>query len=248
MFLSFVTFVSFLNRFFNRLNYQSYIVVKKSTNHAGIGRLKPTVFPRVSRHDSLRKQFRQNNQFKRPKQTETENNDYTVGLNRLRENNTTGKPMNGGQRQQGLEAFKHDWCRLQRARLEWKEVLGPCLNFTVWEEPTIARLGVNQITDPSKSFISHWDIGKTGEFSRFFIQTVSTSNMTKSFGGDSWRIHIQGPSSLAPLVLDHSNGTYEVLFLIIEDGDYDAKIFLDYSICHGFKDPPPYWFKKGKVT
>ena len=146
---------------------------------------------------------------------------------------------------QALDIFKRDWCRIQRARLEWKEILGPCWNSTVWEAPK--KLGINQISDPGKSFISHWDIRPTGEFSRFVIQSVSTSNDLKTTGGDSWRIHIHGPSSLAPTVFDHNNGSYEVLFLILEDGNYEAKIFLDYSLCHGFKDPPPYWFKKGNV-
>lgn len=144
-----------------------------------------------------------------------------------------------------FDIFKRDWCRMQRARLEWREVLGPCLNSTAWEEPN--SHGINQISDPGKSFIMHWDIRQAGEFSRFVIQTVSPSNEVKTIGGDSWRIHLHGVSSLAPTVLDLGNGSYEVLFLIIEGGEYEAKIFLDYSLCHGFNDPPPFWFKKGNA-
>ena len=149
-------------------------------------------------------------------------------------------------KESAFDVFKQDWCRMQRARLEWREVLGPCFNSTEWEEPSNAGQGINQITDPGKSFISRWDIRQTGDFSRFVIQTMTPNNDVKTIGGDSWRIHLHGTSSLAPTVLDHDNGTYEVLFLIIEGGDYEAKIFLDYSLCRGFKDPPPFWFKKGK--
>ena len=145
--------------------------------------------------------------------------------------------------EQAQDNFKHDWCRIQRARLDWKDVLRPCWNSTVWETP--GRFGINQMSDPQKSFISKWDIKPSGEFSRLVIQSVSVNNELKTFGGDSWRIHLYGPSSLAPTVIDLNNGSYEVLFLILEDGEYEAKIFLDYSLCHGFKDPPPYWFKKG---
>ena len=252
IFLSFVILVSILDRFFNRLSHQSYIMVDKSTNDAGMSSLESADFLQAGSHgisvrdisnDNFTKLLNQH--FHQSKHKE---NTTSYGNNRLHniEDNTTGALIRNNS-QQSFDIFKRNWCRMQRARLEWKEVLGPCLNSTVWEEPSKARLGVNQITDPSKSFISHWDIRNAGEFSRFVIQTVLTSNVPKTVGGDSWRIHIHGHSALAPSVLDHNNGTYEVLFLIIEDGEYEAKIFLDYSLCHGFKDPPPYWFRKGML-
>lgn len=145
--------------------------------------------------------------------------------------------------EKALENFQNDWCRMQRARLEWKDVLRPCWNSTVWGAPS--RFGINQMSDPQKSYISQWDIKPSGDFSRFFIQSVSVNNELKTIGGDSWRIHFHGPSSLAPTVIDLNNGSYEVLFLMLEEGEYEAKIFLDYSLCHGFKDPPPHWFRKG---
>jgi len=225
-------------------------MVDKSTNDAGVSSLESADFLQAGSHgisvrDISNGNFTKllNQHFHQSKQVE---NTTSYGNNRLHniEDDTAGTLIRNSS-QQSFDIFKHNWCRMQRARLDWKEVLGPCLNSTVWEEPRKARLGVNQITDPSKSFISHWDIRNAGEFSRLVIQTVLTSNASKTVGGDSWRIHIYGPSALAPSVLDHNDGTYEVLFLIIEDGEYEAKIFLDYSLCHGFKDPPLYWFSKG---
>ena len=255
--------VSFIDRFLSRLNYPSHIVVDKSRNYAGMGGIETGEFLQVGSHGIVVRDVRNRNLSERPNQhfDETKQEETGISFDNNRERNfaenkmspgTVGIPgntvtINKEQQHQSWDIFKHNWCRLQGTRIEWKEVLGPCLNLTAWEVPNKVPLGVNQITDPSKSFISHWEIRKAGEFSRFVIQTVSTNNVTKAFGGDSWRIHIQGPSSLAPAVLDLKNGTYEVLFLIIEDGDYEAKIFLDYSLCHGFKDPPPYWFRKGKV-
>lgn len=83
-----------------------------------------------------------------------------------------------------------------------------------------------------------------GQFSRFWIQSVSIGGTLKSRGGDSWRVYIkQGPASLSPLVIDHQNGLYEVLVLATEPGYYKADIFLDFTLCDGFRDPPPDWFK-----
>ena len=85
-----------------------------------------------------------------------------------------------------------------------------------------------------------------GEFSRFFIQSVTNDGVVKRTGGDSWRVHIrQGPASLAPMVIDHDDGTYEVMFLALEPGNYSAKVFLDYTLCEGYRDPPEDWYIKG---
>ena len=86
-----------------------------------------------------------------------------------------------------------------------------------------------------------------GHFSRFFIQSVTSHGEPKTVGGDSWRVYIrQGPSSLAPVVFDLNNGVYEVLFLVLEPGSYTAQIWLDFTLCDGFRDPPVDWFVKGK--
>jgi hypothetical protein len=69
----------------------------------------------------------------------------------------------------------------------------------------------------------------------------------KTFGGDSWRVYIrQGPASLAPVVIDHDNGLYEILVIIVEPGDYYAGIYLDYTLCNGYRDPPKKFFRNGK--
>ena len=85
-----------------------------------------------------------------------------------------------------------------------------------------------------------------GHFSRFFIQSVTGDEEPKSVGGDSWRVYIRdGPASLSPIVLDHNNGEYEVLFLVLEPGLYSAQVYLDYTLCDGFRDPPRNWFQIG---
>ena len=236
IFLTAGILVSILDRILTFSGYRSYHSLDKSSTYR-LENLKDSHV--VGIENWLRKAtrnviVRRQNESKQRSQTSSEA--YEKENNR-RQNIT---------KESAFDVFKQYWCQMQRARLEWREVLGTCFNSTEWEKSNNLHQGINQISDSDKSFISRWDIKQAGEFSRFIIQTVTPNGDAKTIGGDSWRVHLYGASSLAPTVLDHDNGTYEVLFLIIEGGDYEAKIFLDYSLCHGFKDPPPFWFKKGK--
>ncbi|KAJ7392262.1 hypothetical protein OS493_013641 [Desmophyllum pertusum] len=93
------------------------------------------------------------------------------------------------------------------------------------------------------------DIRPAGEFSKIFIQSKTSDNRTKLIGGDTWRVYARGPSnsSVAATVFDHNNGTYEALLFITEPGVYQLLIYLDYSLCDGFRDPPRDWFIKGNA-
>ena len=146
----------------------------------------------------------------------------------------------------GFLEFRKDWCRVRRVATDWKLLGASCegntkfgVDLPGWE--------IQNRTDPSQSFISFMDINPAGEFSRFSIQSQSYNGDPKTIGGDDWRALIWGPSVLAPTVIDHGNGTYEVLFLILEPGTYFVSIVLDYSLCDGMKNPPDYWFMIGKL-
>ena len=102
-------------------------------------------------------------------------------------------------------------------------------------------------TSPEHSEIFDLQIRPAGEYSRFFVQSRTHTAQRKTLGGDSWRVYIEGPSHLAGTVFDHNNGVYEVLFLIMEPGIYQLLIYLDYSLCDGFRDPPRDWFIKGNA-
>ena len=47
------------------------------------------------------------------------------------------------------------------------------------------------------------------------------------------------------MVIDQDDGTYEVMFLALEPGNYSATVFLDYTLCEGYRDPPEDWYIKG---
>ncbi|XP_020621529.1 uncharacterized protein LOC110059172 [Orbicella faveolata] len=102
--------------------------------------------------------------------------------------------------------------------------------------------GKTNHSNATTSDIIFQDIRPAGEFSKIFIQSKTSDNRTKLIGGDTWRVYVRGPTSIAATVFDHNNGTYEALFLITEPGVYQLTIYLDFSLCDGFKDPPRDWF------
>ena len=137
--------------------------------------------------------------------------------------------------------FINTWCRQRRARMDWEGALRPCAEKMEWSK----ELDVSNWTDVSKTYLTLWDIRAAGEFSRFGLQTLKSNNDEKRVGGDSWRVHIRGPSSVSPTVIDHNNGTYEMIFLVLEPGKYKVEVILEFSMCDGYKDPPLDWFMRG---
>jgi hypothetical protein len=137
------------------------------------------------------------------------------------------------------------WCLQSKIRLDWNNIQKPCADNTIWGVNKQYYVFRNQ-TSTRKTFLSLWDIKPAGQFSRIAIQTVSLDGHNKAFGGDSWRVHIRGPSSVSPTVIDHDNGTYEVVFLPAIPGHYGVTMVLEYSLCDGYKEPPLNWFVKGK--
>ena len=140
-----------------------------------------------------------------------------------------------------LQDFRHEWLRQRRARVDWKNIIKPCAENMAWGLVK-DHWGKTNHSNATTSDIIFQDIRPAGEFSKIFIQSKTSDNRTKLIGGDTWRVYVRGPTSIAATVFDHNNGTYEVLFLITEPGVYQLTIYLDFSLCDGFKDPPRDWF------
>ena len=139
--------------------------------------------------------------------------------------------------------FQKDWCVMERTRRDWKQVLRACASNMSWRESNPSNDSLT--TDPDKSYIAVWDVRPAGQFSRLSIRSQTKKGATKLTGGDAWRVHLHGPSLIAPTVIDHNNGSYEIVFVAMVPGKYVAQIMLDYSLCDGFRDPPIDWFIKG---
>ena len=70
----------------------------------------------------------------------------------------------------------------------------------------------------------------------------------KTQGGDFWRVNVIGVNYTSAFHLrDLGNGVYEGGFVIGERGEFELVCYLEYSLCDGLRDPPPHWFKKGKL-
>ena len=145
-----------------------------------------------------------------------------------------------------MQDFRHEWLRQRRARVDWKNIIKPCADNMAWGLVK-GDWGKTNRSNVTTSDIIFKDIRPAGEFSKIFIQSKTSDNRTKLIGGDTWRVYVRGPTSIAATVFDHNNGTYEALFLITEPGVYQLMIYLDYSLCDGFKDPPRDWFITGDV-
>lgn len=142
--------------------------------------------------------------------------------------------------------FRSEWFRQRRARVDWRSMIQPCIDNLAWGLVK-NQWGKTNRSSAAASEIVYQEIKPAGEFSKIFIQSKTVNNQTKLIGGDTWRVYLRGPSSVAATVFDHQNGTYEALFLLTEPGIYQVLIFLDYSLCDGFKDPPPEWFIQGNA-
>ncbi|XP_032232379.2 uncharacterized protein LOC116614911 isoform X2 [Nematostella vectensis] len=142
------------------------------------------------------------------------------------------------------QEFGTHWCRQREARVDWKTIIKPCTQYFTENADEFRKHMERFKTSAEDSSIVKFDIRPAKEFSRFIIQSRTSTGLRKAFGGDAWRVALVGPSSVAATVLDMNDGTYEALVLLVEPGRYEIKATLDYSLCDGLRDPPIDWFKR----
>jgi len=143
------------------------------------------------------------------------------------------------------EHFRIHWKRERSLRTDYWSILKPCFRNTDWNQVKIGW-EKSERSNASTSSLIYLETRPAREYSRLFIQSKTTDGRDKTYGGDSWRVYVRGPASIAATVFDHNNGTYEALFLVMEPGEYRLEIYLDYSLCDGLRDPPWNWFIIGK--
>ena len=146
--------------------------------------------------------------------------------------------------EQAEKRFTKYWALQRDLRVNYKKILNPCRFYMTWREHYPFK-GPYTITSANNSYVT-LDIQPAGQYSTITIETYTKKKTRKRIGGDSWRVHIQGAASVPVSIIDHNNGSYEASFLLTQVGLYTVDIYLDYSLCDGFKDPPPGWFIKGR--
>ena len=57
--------------------------------------------------------------------------------------------------------FQRDWCRMQNWRVDWKQMLLPCVDQMAWDK---RQANSYQRTDAKTSYITGWDIKPAGEY------------------------------------------------------------------------------------
>ena len=83
--------------------------------------------------------------------------------------------------------FVNHWFRMQKQRVDWKQILAPCANNTVVGR-TLPGWGKENATSLEKSYVEYVDIRPAGQFSRFFIRTKTNDGRYKVIGGDFWKV------------------------------------------------------------
>ena len=179
------------------------------------------------------------------------NNEFTSSTDKMKGQDNSGNRVYKSRPQaeksvisRRLQDFRHEWLRQRRARVDWKNILKPCADNMAWGLVN-DHWGKTNRSNVTRSDIIFKDIRPAGEFSKIFLQSKTSDNRRKLIGGDTWRVYVYGPTSIVATVFDHNNGTYEALFLITEPGVYELMIYLDYSLCDGFRNPPRDWFILG---
>ena len=140
------------------------------------------------------------------------------------------------------EFVKH-WFRMQKQRVDWKQILAPCANNTVVGR-TLPGWGKENATSLEKSYVQYMDIRPAGQFSRFFIRTKTNDGRYKVFGGDFWKVILFGPATVAATVFDHGNGSYEAIALIADPGRYSVVAIVERTLCEGMLDPTAEFFTR----
>ena len=134
--------------------------------------------------------------------------------------------------------FKKQWFRVQKQRVDWKQILAPCANNTIVGQ-TPPGWGKENATSLKNSYVEYMDIRPAGQFSKFFIRTKTDDGRHKVIGGDFWKVILFGPAIVAATVFDHGNGSYEAVALIADPGSYSLVAIVERTLCEGMLDPTP---------
>ncbi len=84
--------------------------------------------------------------------------------------------------------FKKQWLRVQKHRVDWKQILAPCANNTVLGQ-TLPGWGKENETSLKTSYFDYIDVRPAGQFSRFYIRTKTKDGRNKTIGGDFWKVN-----------------------------------------------------------
>lgn len=135
------------------------------------------------------------------------------------------------------------WMLQRQRRFNYTAIMLPCRHSMQWKSYYPERNA--SVMTSAKTSRVELDIEPAGQYSKLVIHSYNLLGRPKHVGGDTWRIFVRGEVSVPVTLIDHMDGTYEAFFLITTAGSYHVELFLEYTMCDGFKDPPPDWFIRG---
>ncbi|XP_065666023.1 uncharacterized protein LOC101240934 [Hydra vulgaris] len=138
--------------------------------------------------------------------------------------------------------LERDWCRVRSKAFTWREMIESC------QEKSLFLLDPRYSSSSQLSRVGQVTIRPAGEHTLIRIDTYTKYGVLKSFGGDSFRVSFYGADVVSAAVFDLKNGSYEALALLLTPGEYRVDIFLEYTQCNGFKDPPTDWYLKAHCS
>ena len=137
--------------------------------------------------------------------------------------------------------FTRELCSERKYYMNWKKILSPCKQHMKIGENMLPR---SEATSAPHSRVVNNTARPTGDYSTIIIKTYTAAGTPKKIGGDEWRVRVEGPSTLEPLVQDLNDGSYKVSFLLLEAGTYYVSIRLEGTLCDSYMDPHPDWMRK----
>lgn len=137
------------------------------------------------------------------------------------------------------ERIMFDLCTIP----DWKELMKPCESTIRWDQRETDRTKQTSLAFSRIELI----IKPVGYPSSLTIHTRDTLGREKSYGGDSWLITLDGKDYRYWFHLaDRRNGSYDGAFVIKQAGRFSLAVYLEFTLCDGLRDPPPYWYREGK--
>ncbi|XP_057316371.1 uncharacterized protein LOC130657406 [Hydractinia symbiolongicarpus] len=141
-----------------------------------------------------------------------------------------------------ITSYYHDsYSEKASTEITWRSILKPCEGKTAWSRRVKDK---SKRTNVSLSEFSLTFNGLSGR-AEIVINTYDSNGEKKQAGGDSWMIRVNGAASMYVQMRDNNDGSYHTYFELPEVGTYKVVAILEFSLCDGLRDPPPWWFTNG---
>jgi hypothetical protein len=115
---------------------------------------------------------------------------------------------------------------------------GELPGYTGWPRPTSTLAGFFQIIGDSSSSSANTNADAIVVVGKNWTCSIHCSHEACQHGGSLFYIRAYGPAILPGQYTDHRNGTYDVAFLPLDEGNYTVEVVLTFSNPPAFSEFP----------